>query len=198
MLKQTVTTVAAATLLTVALVAQQRPAPSPARPAAAPAPKAAQPTPAREESPAPVRVAEPAGQPVNVKLDITITDQGASNEPSRKTVSMVVADRAAGSIRTGGTVIPTVNGAQPLTINVDATPTILRDGSIRMVFGLEYQPRPSTPEPMQGNVPPSRMSQVNQRLAVILQDGKPLVISQAADAASDRKITVELRATIAK
>ena len=197
MLKQTVTTVAAASLLTVALVAQQKPAPSPARPAAAPAPKAAQPTPAREESPAPVRAAEPAGQPLNVKLDITITDQGASSEPSRKTVSMVVADRAAGSIRTGGTVIPTVNGAQPLTINVDATPTILRDGSIRMLFGLEYQPRPIT-DAAQANVVPSRMSQVNQRLAVILQDGKPLVISQAADAASDRKITVELRATIAK
>ena len=35
MLKQTVTTVAAATFLTVALVAQTEPAPSPARPAAA-------------------------------------------------------------------------------------------------------------------------------------------------------------------
>ena len=36
MLKQTVTTVAAASLLTVALVAQQKPAPSPARPATTP------------------------------------------------------------------------------------------------------------------------------------------------------------------
>jgi hypothetical protein len=42
------------------------------------------------------------------------------------------------------------------------------------------------------------MSQINERMAVIVQDGKPLVISQAADAGSDRKVTVELKATVLK
>jgi hypothetical protein len=42
------------------------------------------------------------------------------------------------------------------------------------------------------------MSSLNERISVIVQDGKPMVISQAADPGSDRKITVELRATIAK
>jgi len=42
------------------------------------------------------------------------------------------------------------------------------------------------------------MAQINERLTVILQENKPLVISQAADPGSDRKITVELIATIGK
>jgi hypothetical protein len=41
-------------------------------------------------------------------------------------------------------------------------------------------------------------SSLNQRVGIILEGGKPLVISQAADPISDRKITVEIRATILK
>ena len=78
---------------------------------------------AREPSPVEVAPRETPGQPINIKLEITITDQGAPGEPSRKTVSMVVADRAVGSVRTAGTQIMTATGPQPLLINVDATPT---------------------------------------------------------------------------
>jgi hypothetical protein len=35
-------------------------------------------------------------------------------------------------------------------------------------------------------------------LSVILESGKPMVVSQAADPTSDRKITVEVTATILK
>jgi hypothetical protein len=210
MLKQTLLIVTAAALATVVFAAQSQPvtaAPARAapraqqrpepRPAQSPTARPAEAAVPREQLPAPARQPEPPGQVVNVKLDILITDEGSPGEPSRKTVSMVVADRSAGSIRTGGTLIPTDLGAQALTINVDASPTILRDGAIRVQFGLEYQPRPGA-DPKQPTAAPTRMSQVNERLAVIVQDGKPLVISQAADAASDRKITVELKATILK
>lgn len=169
-----------------AVQAPTTPAPTPATPALAPAEMIPRETP---------------GQPVNVKLEITITDQGAPGEPSRKTVSMVVADRASGSVRTAGTQIMTATGSQPLMINVDATPTLLKDGSIRLQFGLEYQPRPggdAVPASGPSGLMPTRVSQINERLAVIVQDGKPLVISQAADAGSDRKVTVELKATVLK
>jgi hypothetical protein len=151
-----------------------------------------------QRPPAEAAPREPAGQSLNVKLDITITDMTGPGEPLRKTVSMVVADRFAGSIRTAGTQVMTANGPQPLTINVDATPTVLKDGAIRLVFGLEYQPRPGGDNTAQGTSTPTRMSQINERMAVIVQDGKPLVISQAADAGSDRKVTVELKATVLK
>jgi hypothetical protein len=42
------------------------------------------------------------------------------------------------------------------------------------------------------------MAQVNERLTVIVQDGKALQISQAADAGSDRRVTVEIMATVLK
>jgi hypothetical protein len=39
---------------------------------------------------------------------------------------------------------------------------------------------------------------MNQSLTVVLQSGKPLMISQAADPVSDRKVNVEVKATILK
>jgi hypothetical protein len=204
MLKQTVHAVAAASLLTVAVAAQNRPSPTPPRPAeqAAPTPRPAQPaTPRdqspREQTPAPARAPEPAGQPVNVKMEITITDQAGPGEPSKKTITMMLADRTNGGIRSSGTQAVTSSGMAPVSINVDASPTILKDGAIRLQLGLEYQPRPSA-DPSQAAVPPSRMSTLNERITVIVQDGKPLTISQAADPGSDRKITIELRATVLK
>ena len=40
------------------------------------------------------------------------------------------------------------------------------------------------------------MSQLNERLSLVLESGKPMIVSQAADPVSDRKITVEVTATI--
>ena len=42
------------------------------------------------------------------------------------------------------------------------------------------------------------MTSWNERLSVILESGKPMIVSQAADPTSDRKITVEITATILK
>ena len=37
---------------------------------------------------------------------------------------------------------------------------------------------------------------MNQSVTVVLDSGKPLVITQAADPVSDRKVTVEVKATL--
>jgi hypothetical protein len=37
---------------------------------------------------------------------------------------------------------------------------------------------------------------MNQSVTVLLESGKPLVITQAADPVSDRKVTVEVKATV--
>lgn len=132
---------------------------------------------------APAEAPAAPGQAVNVKLDITISDQAGSAEPSKKTVSMIVADRALGSIRSIGNSVRAI-------LNIDATPQILPNGSIKVSLGLEYNPH-------KGEGPPSG-SGLNQRAAIVLVPGKPLVLSQAADPLSDRKITVEVRAEILK
>lgn len=141
------------------------------------------------------------GQPVNIKLDLTITDQLGPGEPAKKTVSMIVADRYQGAIRSAGNSVRAV-------LNVDATPHILPSGSIRIMLGIEYNPRQVTPsQHVVAKGPGGELipfppepggSSLNQRVAIILEPGKPLLLSQAADPISDRKITVEIRATILK
>lgn len=131
---------------------------------------------------------EPTGQPVNIKLDLTITDQTGPGEPLRKVVTMVVADRGSGSIRSTGS----VKAQGRVQINVDVQPRILQSGDIRLVLRLEYNPRTL------GNDAPTEWSSLNEQIQVVLEAGKPLVVSQAADPASDRKIMVEVRATVMK
>ena len=133
--------------------------------------------------PAPREAPAPLGQPVNVKLDLTITDQLGPGEPAKKTVSMIVADRMAGSIRSMG-------NTERATLNVDATPQILQNGSVRLQQGLEYNP--------QKGDGPATGSGLNQRITLVLVPGNAVVLSQAADPLSDRKITVEVRAEILK
>lgn len=161
-----------------AAVAQDRPEQNrPGQATPQPAPK----TPPPAEAPRP----EPLGN-VNIKLELTITDQTGPGEPMRKIVTMIVADRGNGSIRSTGN-IRTQGRVQ---INVDARPVILTNGAVRLTLGLEYNPRTL------GGDSPTEWSSLNEQLGVVLEAGKPLLVSQAADPASDRKITVELKATI--
>ena len=158
--------------------------------AAAPLAQDARPA-AQNQKPAeqqPVRTESPAGQPVNIRLELTITDQSGAGEPMKKVVTMIVADRASGSIRSTGT----VRTQGRVQINVDARPQILQSGAIRLTLGLEYNPRTL------GNDDPADWSSLNEQLAVVLEAGKPLVVSQAADPASDRKISVQVAATVMK
>lgn len=152
-------------------------------------PAAQAPTPAEQarksEQPKPE---PPLGQPVNIKLDFTITDQTGPGDPLRKVVTIVVADRHSGSIRSTGS----VRSQGRVQINVDARPQILQSGAIRLTLGLEYNPRTLD------NDSPTEWSSLNEQIGVILQPGKPLVVSQAADPASDRKISVEVLASILK
>ncbi len=155
-------------------------------------PAAAAPKPAPAEAPAP-------GQPVNVKLDFTITDQLGTGEPAKRTVTVIVADRSSGSIRSSGNNIRAM-------LNVDATPQILSNGNIKVQVSLEYNPRqPSMTKPVVKTptgetveLPLEGGSTLNQRATIVLVPGRPLILSQAADPLSDRKITVEVRAEILK
>jgi hypothetical protein len=168
----------------------------------------AAPKPAEQTQPVNMK-APPAEQalPVNIKIEVTITDQTGSNPGAKKVVTMIVGDRQSTSIRSSasvpvkapgtgtGTVIASYS-YRNVTINVDARPAIIlkEPNKINVSFGLEYSPKSrSEPEEMEPG-----MASINERLTLILESGKPLLISQAADPASDRKITVELTATILK
>src|SRR5262245_32921971 len=85
--------------------ADDKPTPSPETPAppAKPAPVAKTPPPPAQ-APAPVAVPVPPpprrGQPVNVRIDVKITDLRGSQPVASKSVSLTVADSQNGSART--------------------------------------------------------------------------------------------------
>ena len=154
-----------------------------------PTPKpTAQPKPA---SPAPRR----EGQPINVKVELVITDQRGSAAPVKKNVSVIVGDEREGSIRSQSRMPPAgLIGGGGVQLNVDAAPTILSDGKIRVNLRIVYdlpvgEGRSSSPN----DVPPS---QIQESVNLILENGKPLVITQSADPVIDRQVTVEVKATI--
>ena len=151
--------------------------------------------------------AESAQQPneitpfLNVRLDLTILDQVATGAPTRKTVTMYIADRSGANVRTTGRIL-TREGWRDVLINVDARPTVIRgkNDAVRVDLGLEYRPMAaqSSPAPinmLEANVQPTALK---QNVVTILDSGKPILISQAADPSSDRRISVELKATIEK
>lgn len=191
MLKRLVTVICAVAVSGVVLGAQT---PTPAVPKTPPPAAGAQ-----RETAAPKAVPEVAF-PVNIKIEVTITDQTGSNPAAKKTVSMIVGDRQNTSIRSSASVPVRFAGggssSRNVTINVDARPAILtkEPNKILVSFGLEYFPKTATgaEEAEPG------MAALNERLGLIFESGKPLIVSQAADPTSDRKITVEVTATILK
>lgn len=163
-----------------------------------PGPKPPQPKPA-ESAPAPRP--EPAGPLVNVKLDLTITDQAGPGDASKKVVTMIVANGQNGSIRSRGFQPRPGNPPREVIINVDAQPTITRDGPVRVHLALEYSPMAPTETGDAATGPkPSDVgrSTLNERIVFMIPQGKPLVVSQAVDPLSDRRISVELTVTIMK
>ena len=169
-------------------------------PAPKPTPNVAQETP--KPSPAAIPETPPrAGHLANVRLDVTITDQRATGQPTSKTVSLTLVDRASGRIRTTGDVpvqIKTGGGvtnfqSRSVMLNIDARPELIRDGRIRAEITLEYRPtgnEPSTDEQLP--------TTISESITVLLEDGKPLVVSQSADPITDRRVRVEVKATILK
>jgi len=160
----------------------------PAKPVPTPAPgqgPAKTPKPS-EAAPKPV---EP-GQAVNVRIELTITDQRGDTTPITKTVSMIASDRSSSRIRTQGDV-RTPLGFRPVILNVDARPILIRDNRARVELTVEYRPVAAEADTEKSTTP-----NINESLSVILEDGKPMLISQSADPVTDRKVKVEAKMTI--
>ena len=182
--------------------------PSPPAPSAAPAPQTppAPPAPRPGTTPRSPRAStgeataptpEPArrnrGQLINLRLEFTVTDQIGAAPPVRKTITMNVADGESGRIRTNAEVFRKNTAPTIVPLSVDAYPEI--DGTkIRLRASLEYQLLKDAPEP---ELPAGKTS-ITQGVTAILNDGVSMVLSQSADPLTDRKVTLEVKATIIK
>lgn len=145
------------------------------------------------KTPAPTTSKPPAspreeGQAVNLRLDVTITDQQTTGQPVAKAVTMVVADNWQSRMRTEGNAW-TTGGSYPVALNIDARPHLVGD-KILLAMTVEY--KPTAPDPKPG----ASATTLNQSFQVLLTDGKPLVVSQSADPNSDRKVKLEVKATV--
>jgi len=181
--------------------------PQPATPKAAPAPKAEQqPAPTTgqtrpEPTPVPPPRPEARGLPVNVRLELTITDQIGSAAPVQKVVSLLVADQSSGMIRSEGQ----LPGYGAVQLYVDGEVRLIQDSPvsrgvvtgerIRARIGLNYDLVDPKAKPAETQ---SQRTQIRESLSTVLENGKPTVISQSADPVTDRKVTVEVKATIVR
>jgi glucose/arabinose dehydrogenase len=161
---------------------------------------AAKPADTKAEAPAQKAPPEPPPLPLNIRIEVSITDQTGGNAPARKVVTMIAGDRQSTNIRSSASIAvkrspdSTSTFSRDVTINVDARPVVLQKepNKVNLSLGLEYFPKTQG----SADVMEAGMASFSERLGLILESGKTMMISQAADPTSDRKITVEVTATI--
>jgi hypothetical protein len=172
-------------LFSLTVVAQQQPAP-----AKAPAPPAA---PAAPVPPAPPPAVDPeeGGQPINIRLDVSVMDQTAQGAVQPKSLMVMLVDRAMGRTRAA---------FQDRAIHVDARPTIT-DGRIRVYLTIQSE---KTRNPfvavVPGQNPEPEDHTINWRnsFSLLLDNAKPMVALETMDAVTKRKMSIEVKATIQK
>jgi hypothetical protein len=132
----------------------------------------------------------------NVQVELNLTDQMGTQPAEKKTVSMIVSSGNWGKVRSAANVMQIGDPPYVVMLNVDARPFVSMEGQIQLEMTLVYEPVKSDGETKSGLR--QRPSGINQSQTVILQSGKPLIVSQAADPVSDRKVVVEVKATVLK
>lgn len=166
-----------------------------------PPPPAAPPAP-QERRPLPTR---------NVKVDVTITEQAGQGAPLKKVVSLVVADGRSSGVRSH-TNAPIANGtSRDLPLNIDASVNLTPDQRILLDLRFLYTsvavmaplageglPAPVTPEEKAVRSPKPGYNSVQDSLTFLLTPGVSVVAARSADAATDRTVTVEVKAEILK
>jgi hypothetical protein len=122
----------------------------------------------------------------NVGIEVTISDSLTADVTTKKTVSLMIVDGESGQVRSAGAG----------TINVDVVPSIRPDGRVFLRLILEYLPDLSGQQTQNQNTPRTTF---NESLALmVVPDGKPMIASQTSDPRSDRKVTVQIAATVVK
>jgi len=181
--------------------AREKTGAKPARPApqAKPAPGAG---PAAEATPAATR--GPRGEYVNVRVDLKIRAQKGASAPVEKTLALVtVGDNSRTAIRTKSS-IPFSVGTKPnggvqyqsLSLNADARARVEgRRIAVMLTLDFEFVTQAREGE-VEGRAAGTVTSSVQNVIQAVFEDGKPLVVSDQVDAATDYRVTVEAKATI--
>lgn len=148
-------------------------------------------------APARAEPARPDSMPMqNVRIDLTIADTPGTGTTARKVVTMLIADgqmgriRSSNSVQVPGPFDPNNIQNRQILINVDASAFVRPDGRVLVSLTLEY-----IPDVTQGANKPAS---IHESLTVLVAEGKDTLISQSADPATDRKVTVAVTASVIK
>jgi hypothetical protein len=114
-------------------------------------------------------------------VDVTIVAEAPGQPAVKKLVTLTVADRQNGMVRSNDTRNPGFGD----TLNVDVQPTVQRNGQILTRVGVEYANAKEPPV-------------VQLRAQPLLEPGRSLLISRAASPNGERTVTVEVVARILK
>jgi hypothetical protein len=143
-------------------------------------------------------------QSTNVRVDVTVTDQRPGAPVLTKTVTVMIGDGLNGQVRSQTTYQAANSGPGNAPFNVDALPVILADGKINLRLIVQYDvvPPPASGTSCQPGAPCESVrlmgTSIRDSVSLILETGKPLVAVQSSDPVSDRKVSVEVKATILK
>jgi len=146
----------------------------------------------------------------NIQLEVKISDSLNTDATHSKTVSLLCLDGNSGQVR---------SQSGEGFINIDTRPVIRPDGRIYLQLTVEYRPELTgqsnapaqatqvTTRNVQGlndqmnalvTATVTRLNGFSESLNLLVTDGKPVIASQSADPRSDRKVTVEVTATVVK
>jgi hypothetical protein len=201
--------------LTVAIVAdspQATPPPAPPDDQAPPTPeppRAPRPS-TRRSGDVEVRVPQPPTQSkwVNIRIEATVIESRGEQVTGKKVVSITLVDGENGSVRSSQQVpvqmpVPGPGGQSPFRsyneapLNMDARARLRDDGRVHLWVTLEYFGGAAEPGKQ-----PAESGPVDQRIretvTVVLESGKPLIVAQSADAVGDRRVALEVKATVLK
>jgi hypothetical protein len=131
----------------------------------------------------------------NVQVDLTVKLDG-SGPAITKHMTLVAADGTVAMGRAGMDVPVAVgsgNQYRSVGLNVDARPRIFESNRVSLSVKLEFSSVMKA-EGVSSNTP--SFGSAKTELFLALDSGKPLVVSQAADAEVGRGYTVEVKATI--
>lgn len=209
-----------------AALAPTVPVPQPPAPPQAAAPQAAPPTPQAPRAPTAPRVLQPSMEfsGTNVRVDVTLTDQGSDSAPMKKSISLTIAEHSRGSVRSGVTIpVPSTTftpgqgegpaKSQPVTsfqyrdvgLSLDVQDVSVQGSLIRLRVAVEYNPVDEKTASQEGLTPaptsaPPSFARFSQSLTLTLEDGKPLMVAQSSDPVPGRNRTasLEVKATIVK
>jgi hypothetical protein len=166
---------------------------------AAPARAQAQATPGRDEAPPPA--------PQNVRFDVVINDDNSGGKAITKAVTLnaiASANQVASGIaqirssaRQAGAPPFTATGpdgktmmvSNDINLNVDVNrPVLMANRRIRVPMVVEYRPYSADPK--------AATTTVRASIDMLMESGRKTVISQSADPITDRKVIIEVTATI--